>query len=830
MIKLNSAILDYNDERAMGISKLSHGIRRRKLKRRERKIHFWRDRLMTRNWDLRHLIADHISGTLNELSAERREFGDHLLDKRFTELGTLIGLTGCNRELLDKITFATYAHGRNRANCVLEGLIGGTNETRHSLAYELRRIDKYKIELSNRCPVYAGDIDRFVSENIALSQENREIKLEREYRPFHARFDERAVVNLTNVEIPEDVLLILSFGPKFCFPPKNDLLSTIRFLDDFCGHLEGSFSIETHFEAYRQLSIEMNKITRFSKQTREIWLDFLNYRVMKFKRLYPDVFIARSDKGKHTVIIHKTEYTDKMNSLVLSTDDYVPINDVNIDLLEKKNNKFVELLINRKVRGAETCFDNCTFVAQMYGLIKVHKTGYPIRPITAACAAPGFTLAKLFTSIISEVFFEDGFHVRNSSSFVERLMDLNLKEFEQMISFDVISMFTNIPIDHMIELISERKDEIFSTYNIEFDLFKEIMIFLLKECAVFSWNNCTYKQRDSLAMGSPLSPILAKILMTKLIETTLPLLRTRPRFLALYMDDSFWIAEEQDVDGILGSLNRYHGRIRFTVEREQHNQINFLDVTIIRKNDRLLHRWYKKPFASSRLLNYFSHHEKTCILETARAYVRMVFRLSDGVYYFENKVALEEILRLNSFPETEIIAIMRQNYTFMKPLPKSAGFEGKYIPIKYRGNLTQRLKYKLQPFLEKARLVGIPDKINTRHFSYLKDNIPIELKTNIVIVFSCECKKRLIVRHTRYQCRAAEVIEQVKNGHDFSDGRCDDTNHFFTDISSLQCKSYSSMKRVYNMYAYANKNKLIDTIFGLPEFRISKQIELCTKG
>lgn len=825
MIKLNCAIFKHGN--ILARNEMNHGVNKRRLSRSSRDINALKQRLISRNPESIRIISGHIAKTLQECLSEQRGYAIFIRNKEFITNRLANHLSNFNIDIIKKISFLTYIFGRHKAEFTLGSLDGVDRGKKRLLEHEFETLTSYKNEILKRFPGRAMEIDDFIRENIALSQEVRESEIEKDFRPAHAKLDYSAVVNLTELNIPEDILLILSFGPKFCFPPRNDLLSTIYFLDDFCGHLENSFPIETHLEAYKQLSIEMNAANRKSKQTREIWLDILNYRIRSFKISHPDIFIARSDKGKHTVLIYKKEYIEKMNKLVLETDDYIRIDSIDLKVLEDKNNMFVEMLMDRKAFKHGACFDSCTFVAQMYGLVKIHKKGYPVRPITAACASPGFALAKFFTELLTNVFWEDGFHVRNSLQFVKGLQDVEIADDEQMISFDVVSMFTNIPIDHMIDLIGERREQIFANSGIEFELFKEIMLFLLKECAVFSWNNTAYMQRDSLAMGSPLSPILAKILMTKLMRMTLPSLCLQPKFLALYVDDSFWIVKHDQIEHILENLNKYHQKIKFTVEREFDSRISFLDVLITRNNGKLLNNWYKKSYASSRLLNYFSHHERSCISETAKAYVRMVLSLSNSIYFHENKQILEEILRNNSFPEAEIDSILRENYTFMKPLPKSCGFSGEYVPIKYRGKLTSKLKAKLTPFLEDARLVGTPDRSNTKHFSYLKDIIPIEMKSNIVVCFSCECKKHMIIRHTQYHKRAVEIIDSVKSVHNVAAGKCSNSQHFFSIISGIQCKSYSSMKRVFNMFAYANKNKLIDTVFCLPEFRISKQINVC---
>lgn len=699
---------------------------------------------------------------------------------------------------------------------------------RNLILSKQKRISRITRYLKSIFPEETISLDTTIENTFKEFQEEAEIRLEREYRPNHVYFDDKCIINLTDIRIPEDVLLGLSFGPKFCFPPQGNIDDIIELLDDFGNTIENNFPVETHLEAYKQFSIEIRKENRFHSLTQSLWLSFLNYRITDFRHKYPDIIIMKSDKGKHTVLIERRKYVEKMNQLVISTEDYVYITEIKIDELEKKNNIFANKLLSiGAINDNIDVKDRCTVSAKMYGLIKVHKENFPVRPITSACASPGFKMAKFITNILSRVFIEDGFHVKNSISFVNKIREIDIDENEIMISFDVVSMFTNIPILLMIQLIGIRRSEIQKHSGIHFELFREILIFLLKECAVFQWNDKSYKQRDSLAMGSPLSPILAKILMNRLLDVTLPKLKDKPKFLALYVDDSFWIVKNGSETTILHQLNQYHEKIKFTLEKENGSKINFLDVTVHRRDNHLLTNWYKKPFASSRLINYFSGHEKACVFETASAFVRMVLNLSDGVFFQQNKLILEDILKKNNFPLSNIIGIMHENYSLMKGRNPNDKYTGKYIPIKYRAGFTQRLKKKIEPFLFNQRIIGTPDRSNSRHFSQLKDATKIEDRSNVVILFLCACKKKVIIRHTEYLSKVGDMHSNILHTFDNVE-TCSEVSHSFEKARVIQCKNYSSMKRTYEMYSYLHKDKLYKSVLKLPMFSVANVIRGCS--
>ena len=86
----------------------------------------------------------------------------------------------------------------------------------------------------------------------------------------------------------------------------------------------------------------------------------------------------------------------------------------------------------------------------------------------------------------------------------------------KMVWFDVVSLFTNVPLDEIIDIIIKR---IYDKKEINTDVPKKEMRELLYLCtknAHFTLNNKTYLQVDGVAMGSPLGPVLANIFMVGL--------------------------------------------------------------------------------------------------------------------------------------------------------------------------------------------------------------------------------------------------------------------------------------------------------------------------
>ena len=75
--------------------------------------------------------------------------------------------------------------------------------------------------------------------------------------------------------------------------------------------------------------------------------------------------------------------------------------------------------------------------------------------------------------------------------------------------FDVKSLFTYAPLDHTIVIILKR---VYEKHDVSTDTGRKQMKELPKNIP-FKFDSNTYQQRDNVAMGSPLGPVLAGIAM-----------------------------------------------------------------------------------------------------------------------------------------------------------------------------------------------------------------------------------------------------------------------------------------------------------------------------
>ena len=87
----------------------------------------------------------------------------------------------------------------------------------------------------------------------------------------------------------------------------------------------------------------------------------------------------------------------------------------------------------------------------LYGLPKILKTSTPLRPILAAHNA-AYNIAKSLVPLL-EPDTHNRFSLSNSYALRDTLKQIHISTTSFLCSFDVQSLFTNIPLDETIDMI-----------------------------------------------------------------------------------------------------------------------------------------------------------------------------------------------------------------------------------------------------------------------------------------------------------------------------------------------------------------------------------------
>jgi hypothetical protein len=85
----------------------------------------------------------------------------------------------------------------------------------------------------------------------------------------------------------------------------------------------------------------------------------------------------------------------------------------------------------------------------------MHKKDMPLRPTVNCIASSAYPLGKYLVGLLSPVVGQLVHHIINSRKFVQELYIINLQEPDILVSFDVVSLFTKVPLEDTLYLLSE---------------------------------------------------------------------------------------------------------------------------------------------------------------------------------------------------------------------------------------------------------------------------------------------------------------------------------------------------------------------------------------
>ena len=79
----------------------------------------------------------------------------------------------------------------------------------------------------------------------------------------------------------------------------------------------------------------------------------------------------------------------------------------------------------------------------------------PLQPIVSNINTATYNLAKFLSKLLAPL-PESEYTVKNTKNFVDNIKKKNMQKGYKMVSFDVKSLFTNVPLDRTINIILKR--------------------------------------------------------------------------------------------------------------------------------------------------------------------------------------------------------------------------------------------------------------------------------------------------------------------------------------------------------------------------------------
>ena len=591
---------------------------------------------------------------------------------------------------------------------------------------------------------------------------------------------DKLIFNFSSRQLSQDEKLVLCNGLNYSLPPRR--LGYANYLCPF----------EKLFRDIKLLPVvDMSTISRTKARLQDVALTAIytyNSNCIKsnvdkdgmklLRSLANDksIVVLKPDKGNGVVILDRTDYSNKVHSILTQDGKFSKVNNEDpYESIVRLECKLISLLKKLKSSGSishETYRDLYPSGSRpgiLYGLPKVHKDNCPIRPIISAIGSFNHKMAQYLVKLLSPLSVNE-YTIRNTFTFLDDLRSISLNDDMYMCSFDVVSLFTNVPLNETIEICTEAVSDSTSAFTLPFDgaTLKDLLDLCTKD-SVFIFDKQLYRQVDGVAMGSPLGPLLANVFMCFSEKKWLSNCpgEFKPIYYRRYVDDSFVIFKAREhAQQFLHYLNAQHNNIKFTCETERNGVLPFLDVNI-RRAECFHTSVYRKPTFTGLYTNFSSFIPDKYKVNLAKSLFYRSYKICSNLFSvdFEFKY-IAKVLYDNGFPKKvvdncikSVLDRIYQPKTSNPTVPRkeimlNLPFTGKHGTV--IGNKLTKFLSRLYP-MAKFRVVFSPT-FKIGNLFRAKDGIPSSLQSMVIYEFRCSsCNARYVGQTTRHlQTRIAE--------------------------------------------------------------------------
>ncbi len=364
----------------------------------------------------------------------------------------------------------------------------------------------------------------------------------------------RWVINISKRQLSKTETISLAKGLNYAVSPKEVPVDDfIVATEQACWKIPEEEKDTLRSEVVGLLKNHRTKTGNMSQEER---------KAIKELKRDKSIMIMGADKGRATVIMDKCEYEEKVNLMLQDTKTYEKLDK---NPTSKFKGKLVDILKRLKADKKITdkqywdLYPTMEKTPRLYCSPKIHKAGNPLRPIVDYTGSICYKIARALADLLQPLFGLTIHHCKNSKDFVDSMNGIQLEDDEVLVSFDVVSLFTNTPIQETLDIVKERlqNDKTLKERTLlDVDDIIELLKFVLNT-TYFSFRGQIYQQKFGAAMGSPVSPIIANIFMEdleqKAIATAPP--NCKPKFWKRYVDDVASAVKRGQAENLRDHLN-----------------------------------------------------------------------------------------------------------------------------------------------------------------------------------------------------------------------------------------------------------------------------------
>ena len=324
-----------------------------------------------------------------------------------------------------------------------------------------------------------------------------------------------------------------------------------------------------------------------------------------------DIIIAHADKNLGPVGVDTEQYIRwALDEHLSDATTYVQVSEA--DARKASNDLFTE--IYKWTRNAGLCLsqDARSYIrywiqknrfdpfGYFYLTIKIHKTPVSTRPVCSDCASLVHPLGKWLDYALQPVVADQPFYFKDSFSLKQELDKIVLPLNASIMTFDAVSMYTNIDINDSIERITTFLADIWDKN--ECKAVKSVMEIVMKNNRM-RFGDLIYHQIRGVAMGMSPAPTIANLYVAIYeLEFIIPLLEKYLMFYKRFIDDGFavWL---HDLDPTIDAENWNNFKALINAMglnwtfKSPRKKLVFMDMTIQIEGGKIVTTIYAKPMA-----------------------------------------------------------------------------------------------------------------------------------------------------------------------------------------------------------------------------------------
>ncbi|CAF1001348.1 unnamed protein product [Rotaria sordida] len=509
--------------------------------------------------------------------------------------------------------------------------------------------------------------------------------------------------------------------------------------------------------------------------------------------------ISKVDKGNAIVVMNRSDYLIKANEIL---DDKRAFKKLNQNLTDKRENEFIKFLLQLK-RNKIISPDEYKLMRpktgsrtlEAYFLVKVHKSGQPVRPIISSYNSYNYNTAKYLATLLKPAISTCPSYVKDSFDFARIIKEKkNLPGL--MCSLDVSSLFTNVPLDKAIDIAIKKIKLFHPKLTIDDENLRELFYYCTKRTN-FTFNNEHYDQINGVSMGSPVAPILAHLYMSELEENISNFKGKKPSIFYRYVDDIFMIfhGTQRELALFVSFMNKLELSIKFTLEKQTDNKLPFLDVMVERTNSELITYVYRKPTDTGLYLRWTSNQPRSYKINLIKCLCTRAKRICSSDNLFKQELEYyKSTFITNGYPINIIKKTIRSIELNINKEKQIHNIRKIFISVPYYGECSLVLANKIKKIIQTPTTHIIFGFKAGNRISSLFSRILRKTNDNkrIVYGYSCyDCKGYYIGQTARGAEIRKEEHKNALNGKGYSKiaEHCLNKNHrnnWDTDILAIE--------------------------------------------